>query len=145
MGGQALVDANVLLGWRNRRDQWHDQAKPIVDAIDQGELPRGIVTSFSLMEVITPIQHRADGQRAVEMLDSITKSGGFKIRHVAQEDFTRAQALIRRYPDVDLPDLTTVAHMQRTDIEYIYSFDDDLDRFDDITRLTTATNPFDPE
>ncbi|KZN24595.1 twitching motility protein PilT [Haladaptatus sp. R4] len=145
MGGEALVDANVLLGWRSKRDQWHDEAKPIVEAIDRGDLPRGVVTSPNLMETITPIQHRAGGKEGVKVLNAITKSGGFRIRHIAQEDFDRAQALIRRYPDVELPDLTTVAHMQRTDIEYIYSFDDDLDRFEEITRLTTATNPYSPE
>ncbi|ERH02362.1 MAG: hypothetical protein J07HN6_00394 [Halonotius sp. J07HN6] len=32
--------------------------------------------------------------------------------------------------------------MHRTDIEYIYSFDDDFDAVSDITRLATATNPF---
>ena len=35
--------------------------------------------------------------------------------------------------------------MQREDIEYIYSFDDDFDVFDDVTRLTTAANPFNPD
>jgi hypothetical protein len=32
--------------------------------------------------------------------------------------------------------------MRRVGIEYIYSFDDDFDRFDDVTRLTTPDNPF---
>jgi len=36
--------------------------------------------------------------------------------------------------------LIIVAYVKRTDIEYTYSFDDDFDRFDDITRLTTAVD-----
>ncbi len=34
--------------------------------------------------------------------------------------------------------------MHDTDIDYLYAFDDDFDRIDDITRLETATNPSDP-
>ena len=36
--------------------------------------------------------------------------------------------------------LIIVAYVKRTDIEYTYSFDDDFDRFDNITRLTTAVD-----
>lgn len=39
-------------------------------------------------------------------------------------------------------DCITVAYMQRLGLEYIYSFDDDFDRFEDVTRLETADNPF---
>jgi predicted nucleic acid-binding protein len=42
-------------------------------------------------------------------------------------------------------DSIIAAYMQSEDIEYIYSFDDDFDVFDDVTRLTTATNPFKPD
>lgn len=34
--------------------------------------------------------------------------------------------------------------MLSNDIEYVYSFDDDFDAFDGITRLNTATDPFTP-
>lgn len=33
--------------------------------------------------------------------------------------------------------------MKRKDVEYRYSFDDDFDVSEDITRLKTPTNPFD--
>lgn len=32
--------------------------------------------------------------------------------------------------------------MQRVGLEYIYSFDDDLDRFETLTRLSTPDNPY---
>jgi predicted nucleic acid-binding protein len=32
--------------------------------------------------------------------------------------------------------------MQRTGVEYLYSFDDDFDCLEWITRLATAENPF---
>lgn len=33
--------------------------------------------------------------------------------------------------------------MKREDIEYLYSFDDDFDVLEDITRLETPSNPVD--
>ena len=44
--------------------------------------------------------------------------------------------------DVELTDAILVAYMRRIGHEYIYSFDDDFDRYDGVTRLTTADNPF---
>ena len=141
---EALVDANVVYAFRMQRDQWHDEGAAIVTAIDAGDLPRGLLTSFTLTEILTPIQHRAGHDPAVDTLDFLKRSGGFRLCHVAQEDFARAQALLPENPEVELPDLMTVAYMQRLGVEYIYSFDDDFDRFDDITRLTTPTDPFHP-
>lgn len=142
---EAVVDANVVYGFRMKRDQWHEQAREIVLGMDSGALPRGIVTNYALGEVLTPIQHRASHDRAVETLDFLTESGGFRVRHLAREDFTRGQALFRRADGVELPDAVTAAFMRRTGTEYIYSFDDDFDRFDGVTRLATASNPFDPD
>ena len=98
--------------------------------------------NYALPEILNPIQKRAGGDRAVETLDLLTKSGGFRLRHLAQEDFDRGRAMFRRTSEIELPDLVTVAYMRRTGLEFIYSFDDDFDRFDDVTRLTTPENPF---
>ena len=39
-------------------------------------------------------------------------------------------------------DTTIAASMKREGIQYLYSFDDDFDTLDGITRLETADNPF---
>lgn len=39
-------------------------------------------------------------------------------------------------------DAILVAYMRRTGSEYVYSFDDDSDAIDGITRLNTADNPY---
>lgn len=141
---EALVDSNVLLGFRSERDHWHRMAREIVTAMDAGDLPRGRVTNYALPEVLNPIQKLAGHETAVETLTFLKESGGFRVHHLAQEDFARGQVVFRRHPGVELPDAITAAYMDRTGLEYIYSFDDDFDRFDGVTRLTTATNPFDP-
>jgi predicted nucleic acid-binding protein len=138
----ALVDANVVFGARSARDQYHDPAAEIVAAMDRGDLPRGQVTNYTLPEILNPILKRAGYDRAIETLDFLTESGGFRVRHLAQDDFTRGRALFRRETGVEITDTILVAYMRRTGLEYIYSFDDDFDRFENITRLTTADNPF---
>lgn len=142
---EAVVDSNVLFGYRSKRDRWHDPASEIVETMDRGALPRGQVTNYSLPEVLNPILKKAGYDRALETLDFIAESGGFRIRHLAQEDFSRGRALFRRRESVEITDTITVAYMRRVGLEYIYSFDDDFDQFDDVTRLTTATDPFEAE
>lgn len=141
---EAVVDSNVVYGARMLRDQYHDQARSIVAGMDGGDLPRGQVTNYALLEILNPIQHRAGHGRAVETLEFLAESGGFRIRHLAQSDLERGRALFRREDGVEISDAVTVAFMRRTETEFIYSFDDDFDRFDDVTRLATPDNPFDP-
>lgn len=142
---EALVDANIIVGYALKRDQFHEQGREIVRAMDHGDLPLGQVTNYVLPEILHPVAKTAGHQTSLDLLDRITQSGGFRIVHLAHEDFTRAQALYRRENGVNFVDAITVAYMQRQDLEYIYTFDDDFDRFDDITRLTSVSNPFEPE
>ena len=111
--------------------------------MDEGILPRGHVTNYTLPEVLNPILKRAGYEYAVETLDFLTESRGFRIRHLTRDDFTRGTAVFNRESGVEITDSILVAYMERVGIEYIYSFDDDFDRFDNVTRLTTADNPVD--
>lgn len=110
--------------------------------MDRGDLPREVVTNYCVPEILNPIAKFAGHDSAVETLELLTESRGFRIRQVAQEDFDRGRALFRRRAGLEVTDAILVAYMRRADIEYIYSFDDDFDRFDSLTRLTTADNPF---
>jgi len=140
---EAVVDSNVLFAYRNSRDQYHDRSVPIVERIDGGDLPRGVVTNYTLPEVLNPIAKFAGHERAVETMDFLTESRGFRVRQVAKEDFERGRALFRREGGLEITDAILVAYMRRTETAVLYSFDDDFDRFDGITRLTTADDPFD--
>lgn len=141
---EAVVDSNVLFAYRSRRDQYHDRAADIVEAMDRGDLPRGAVTNYALPEVLNPILKRAGYDHALETLEFVTESRGFRIRHLEPEDLTRGRALFQRRQGVEITDAITVAYMRRVGREYIYSFDDDFDRFDDVTRFVTPENPFEP-
>lgn len=140
---QALVDSNVVYAFRSKRDQYHDRATRIVKAIDSNELPQGYVTNYTLPEILNPIQKRAGDAGATETLNFLVESAGFRVRHLTKDDFTRGEAIFRRTNGVEITDAFLVAYMQRAGIEYVYSFDDDFDRFDGISRLVTADDPYD--
>ena len=67
---------------------------------------------------------------------------GFELVHAAQKDFHRAVELFEAYESVAFGDATLIAYMEQEGIEYLYSFDDDFDVIEGITRLETPDNPF---
>ncbi|ESS09992.1 MAG: putative nucleic acid-binding protein, contains PIN domain protein [uncultured archaeon A07HN63] len=138
----ALVDTNVLFASASARDAYHDRASEIIRGIDHGELPDAIVTNYVVAETLNIATTKLGSDAASQLLDRLIAGARFELTHVAQADFTAAQPLFRRYSELSFVDAILVAHMHRTDIEYIYSFDDDFDAVSDITRLATATNPF---
>lgn len=139
---EVVVDANVLFGAFNERDQYHDRALPIVRAFDRQELPRAHLTTFVLPEVLNPTLQREGHDYALDVRDRLSKSVGFAVRHPTRDEVTRGEAIFQRVPDVEYTDCVTVAYMRSHDLEYVYSFDSDFDEFDDITRLNAVTNPF---
>ncbi|PSQ16929.1 VapC toxin family PIN domain ribonuclease [Halobacteriales archaeon QS_8_69_26] len=113
--------------------------------MDRGDLPRGAVTNYALPEVLNPILKRAGHDHALETLEFIAENRGFRLRHLEAEDLNRGRALFQRRAGVEITDAITVAYRRRVGREYVYSFDDDFDRFDGVTRFDTPENPFEPE
>lgn len=138
----AVVDTGVLIGMADTDDQHHDVAMEIVRGMDHGDLPTGRVTNYIALETFNWIHNRKRHQKAVETYERLNQSAGFEILHAAQKDFTSAVTLFQTYEGLSLGDATIAAYMQREGIEYLYSFDDDFDVIEDITRLETADNPF---
>lgn len=95
MTAEAVVDSNVLFGFRSRSDQWHEPADAIVTSMDAGDLPRGQVTNYALPEVVNSILKAAGYDHAVETIDFLNESAGFRIRHLSQDDFASGLALFR--------------------------------------------------
>jgi predicted nucleic acid-binding protein len=137
-----VVDANVIIAARLAKDQNHQRGEAISHAIDDGTLPTGYVLSNVLEETTKYLQARAGHDVATETLDALIESSGFEIRQTPRSDFDAGRSLFRRYDLLSLADAIIVAAMQREEIDYLYSFDDGFDGVPDITRLTTADNPF---
>jgi predicted nucleic acid-binding protein len=138
----AVVDTGVLVGMADTDDEHHDVAMDIVRGMDHGDLPTGQVTNYIVLETLNWIHNRKRHAKAVETYERLTQSAGFEVLHAAQKDFPRAMELFETYEGLSFGDATIAAYMAREDIEYLYSFDDDFDTLDGITRLGTANNPF---
>ena len=138
----AVVDTGVLVGMADNDDERHDVAMEIVRGMDHGDLPTSRVTNYIVLETLNWIHNRKRHAKAVETYERLNQSAGFEVLHAAQKDFLRAVELFETYDGLSFGDATIAAYMQREEIEYLYSFNDDFDTLDDITRLETADNPF---
>ncbi|WP_158855541.1 type II toxin-antitoxin system VapC family toxin [Halorhabdus sp. CUG00001] len=139
----AVIDTGVLIGMADADDEHHDVAMEIVRGMDHGDLPAGRVTNYVALETLNWIQSRKRHEKAVETYKRLNQSAGFEVRHAAQKDFTNAIKLFETHAGLSFGDATIAAYMQREGIEYLYSFDDDFDAIEHITRLETADDPSD--
>lgn len=139
---RVAVDANVLIAARLSRDQNHDRATDISRAFDVGELPTAYVVSDVLEEVLNYLHARSDHEAATRTLDALVESSGFEIVHTPKRDLDAGRSLFRRHESLSLTDSVLAAFLRRQSVEYLYSFDDDLDVVENLTRLATADDPF---
>jgi len=138
-----LLDSNILIDYKDTSaDNRHNQAEQIIYAIDSGDLPTARITNYVLLESLNWIHERQQHDIAVDLRDRLSNSAGFELVHAAQKDFHRAVELFETYEGLAFGDATIAAYMQREGIEYLYSFDDDFDVLEEITRLETPDNPF---
>ncbi|RBI59530.1 VapC toxin family PIN domain ribonuclease [halophilic archaeon] len=107
-----------------------------------GDLPTGRVTNYILAETLNLLGERIDHETTIETLDLLIEGACFKIVQTSKSDFNAGQALFRQHASLTFVNAVTAAYMQRKEIKYIYSFDDDFDTVDGITRFDTVTNPF---
>jgi len=84
--------------------------------------------------------HRPDA-RTNELLDRLIEEAHLEISHARKTDFTASQALFGRYGELPFVDSTTAAYMNRERIDDRYSFDDDFDALDCVTRLDIPDTP----
>lgn len=140
----AVVDSNVLIAYKDTSDERaHERAEKIVYAIDRGELPTTLITNYVLLESLNWIHERQRHDIAVDLRRRLVDSAGFELVQAVQKDFHRAVELFETYEGLAFGDATIAAYMQREGIEYLYSFDNDFDAIEGITRLDSATDPFD--
>ncbi|ELY83445.1 hypothetical protein C486_02248 [Natrinema gari JCM 14663] len=109
--------------------------------VDHGQLPNFHITDHVLAETLNLILNKGNHQKATQTMDLLIKGSHFQLQHTPKTDFNSTQALFRRYSYLSFIDATIVAYMQRTGIEYLYSFDDDFDSMEGVTRINSAIDP----
>lgn len=136
------IDTGVLVAMADTDDDHHEIAMEIVRQIDHGDLPTAHVTNYVILETLNWIHARHSQTKAVAFDRRLAQSAGFEVHHAAQKDFGRAHDYCERYAELSFGDATIVAYMARTDLEYLYAFDDDFDAVEHVTRLASAHDPF---
>jgi len=139
----SVLDSNILIDYKDTSAEGrHERAEDIIYAIDSGDLPTARITNYVLLESLNWLHERQHHDIAVDLRNRLSTSAGFELVHSAQKDFHRAVELFETYEGLAFGDATIAAYMEREGIDYLYSFDDDFDVLERITRLQTADNPF---
>lgn len=104
--------------------------------------PRDHVTNYVVAEVMNTLHSKHSQQHALEHYDRLGESAGFEIIQCAGKDFTRALDFFETREELSFVDATIAAYVERREFEFLYSFDDEFDALDRVTRLETPDNPF---
>lgn len=139
---RALLDATVVIAAVDEDDEDHETGLQILQAVDRGELPKGILVSDALLETLNYIHERQSHAAAVDLLDRFVRGAQFEIPYNPKKNYGEARSLFRSGGRLNFGDAMQTAYMQSADIEYIYSFDDDYDGVAGIERLNAAVDPY---
>lgn len=142
---RALVDTTVLYAAAYRRDGAHDDAIPILRGIDVGDLPEAVILDYVLAETLNGLTTHAGHDAGTDFLDRLEENTRFHIDSLTSDEFATAKSLFRQYERFSFVDASIVAYMQVEGLGYLYAFDNDFDRVEDIFRLDTASNPYQPK
>ncbi|WP_255149998.1 PIN domain-containing protein [Halorarius halobius] len=142
---RALLDTSVLFAAAYRRDSAHDDALPILRGVDDGSLPEAVVLDYVLAETLNGIATHAGHEAAVDLLDRVEENARFHVESLTADALATGKALFRQHRPLSFVDACLVAYMHTEGLGYLYAFDDDFDAVDEVYRLDTATNPYDPE
>lgn len=142
---RALIDTTVFFAAAYRRDSAHDDALPVLRGIDDGSLPEAVVLDYVLAETLNGLTTHAGHDAAVDLLDRIEENAHFYIDSLNTNGLATGKALFRQHRPLSFVDACIIAYMQTEGLGYLYAFDDNFDVVDDVYRLDTATNPYDPK
>jgi len=141
----ALLDTTVLFAAAYQRDRSHDDALPVLQGVDDGTLPEAVVLDYVLAETLNGLTTHAGHDAAVDLLDRIEANARFHIDSLGTDALATGKALFRQHEPLSFVDACIVAYMQAEGLGYLYAFDSDFDAAEDVYRLDTATNPYDPD
>jgi predicted nucleic acid-binding protein len=124
-----FADASALFAVMNRSDGFHGDAVAIQRRLAT-ERWRLFLTNFTLAEAHGLLTGRVGRQAGLQLLEYALGPGVSLIR-VQESDEERALSIIFGYTDkaFSYTDATSFAIMERLGIRYVFSFDDDFERY----------------
>lgn len=129
-----FVDTGVLYADHDRDATRHDAASDALEAVYDGEFGHPYISDYIYDEAVTLTRRRTDSVTAANRLGERLRGAGdfpalYELHHVSMAAFDDAVATFSRYDDQSLSvtDATSIALVDRLDVDHILSFDDDFD------------------
>lgn len=129
-----FVDTGVFYAHHDRDSGRHETSRAAFERVLDGELGRPYTSDYVYDETVTLMRSRTGdvrdaigvGRRIRGVEDSPDVVG---LLHVSEDAFAAAVDVFERYDDQPLSftDATTVALVDRHDVDSVLSFDDDFD------------------
>jgi predicted nucleic acid-binding protein len=96
-----IVDTGPLIGWINRRDQWHDWSVSTMEALE----PPLITCEAIIAEASW---HLGGSREAVDRLYGLVEAGALRIVPLLPDHIAHLRALSAKYPQMDFGDAAVV-------------------------------------
>ena len=122
-----FIDTGAFFARFNERDEHHDRATAVFEAIGAGDLPyRPLYTSgYVLSELATLTLRKAGHSEAVEALERAAGSPNIRVIHPAASAFDATRAEFERYDDqrITFVDHLSVVLARERDVSHVFTFD----------------------
>ena len=129
-----LVDTGVLYADHDRDATRHEAASDALEAVYDGEFGHPYISDYVYDEAVTLTRSRTNSVDAATRLGERLRGVGeyptvYALEHVSVAVFQAAVRTFERYDDQGLSftDATTIALLDRLDLDRVLSFDDDFD------------------
>jgi predicted nucleic acid-binding protein len=96
-----IVDTGPLVGWINRRDQWHKWSVSVMAVLEPP-----LLTCESV--IAEAAWHLADSREAIDRLDEVVEEGALRVIALLPDHVAPLRALSAKYPQMDLADAAVV-------------------------------------
>jgi len=126
---RALADTTVLYAAGNRQSNRHETGLSILRGIDRGSLPAVGIPDPILVETMNGLTRDVGHDEAVDVLQRLERGSYFAIRRESRSVWDTGLDLFEAISRLSLADALLVAAMR-------------TDGIDGVTRLATASNPY---
>ena len=139
-----FIDTGVFYAQQDEHAPRHESAQEAIRAVSDGSHGRLYTSEYVYDEVVTLVRRRTgrfeDAKTVGDRIcgvDSFPRT--FDLLFVTETVFDRARQVFERYDDQQLSftDASTIALVERFDIDAVLSFDDDFDGI--VQRIDPAT------
>lgn len=131
----AIFDANIFIGARLSRDQYHSVASTIIREFIDGKIRFVFMTNYVLVEIINFLLKKGSSELASEVYEQLMNTSRLRILYVDKVMESEIRNLFLTYKTLTLTDCSLIVLAKELGISTIYSFDSGFDKVSGIKRL----------